>query len=604
MRWLGRSRERAALPESPLGLGDEAPPRTPAGPDAGDDGAVWVEAGAVRVRNPLRLGRWPVIQEAGGGAAALRVNGEMLQGEAVVRAEDEITVDGLGEVLVPGSVDVGVLDGEMAAEVTIRPEVRRIMALEDTDPALRLAVRYVERLVPTGRGLDLPAVREALRQAGVTAEPDTQAVAQALAAPGTAVIVARGRQARPGRSPRLWSVMLPDGEWDVEEWAGGRGLVTDAGVYVEAGQPVVLITPGEPAEDGQTVTGLPLAAVQPRRLAWSLGPGILLSADESTAIAARAGRPEVVIGQDHIHVAVYVADRVTGDVAPGNGPLTFDGDVRIEGGVQAGSTICARGNIEVQGDVAGAQLLAGGHVIVQGAAVGARLAAGASALRYAAALPACHQLASALEQMDRADVAAERVQDLCARLQKALDGGPGSGLTDDVGALHRLLPVLASTAGTLRPDQARLAAGILREAAQIMQRGALRSGVCRIHHLQRCRVDASGAGEVGSAGVYMCEITTMAEAHVEGPVRGGRIRAEGGVRVEEAGSEGEVPTRFDIGTGAVFEAGTVYPGTVVTSGGRSYKFSVETKGIRLTEGDLNGPARQAVPAGPGMLQAV
>lgn len=604
MRWLGRSRERAGLPEPPsVGAGPEPPCVAPNEP-AGADGAVWVEAGTVRVRNPQRLGRWPVVQVDGGTAVAVRVNGEVASGEVVVRAEDDITVDGLGEVLEPGSVEVAISEDEMTAAVTVHPEVRRIVALVDTQPAPRVSVRSVEQTVPTGQGMDLPTVRAALRQAGVTVEPDAHAVAQALAAPGIAVTVAWGRQARPGRSARIWSVVLPNGEHEVEAVADGQAPLSDTSVYVEAGQPMVLMTPGEPTQDGETVTGRPLSAAAVRRLAWSIGPGVLLSADERTAIAARPGRPEVVIGGDHVHVAVYAADRIAGDVTSAGGPLTFDGDVRIEGGVQPGSTICALGNIEVDGDVAGAQLMAGGQVVVRGAAVGSRLVAGASAVRYAAALPSCLHLASALEQTDRPDAAAERIESLCGRLQQALDGGPGSGLTDDVQALHRLLPVLASTAGTLRSDQARVAAGLLRDAAQIMQRGVLRAGACRIHHLQRCRVDASGDVEVGPAGMYMCEIATMGRTDVRGPVRGGRIRADGGVRVQEAGSEGEVPTRFDVGTGAVFEAGTVYPGTVVASGGRSYKFSVETSGIRLTDADLNGPARPLVPVGSGMLQAV
>lgn len=594
MRWLGLGRERSGV-SAPLSGETEAPPKGAVVGDDVSDGAVWVESGVIRVRNPLGVGRWPVLEVAGEGDAIVRLNGEVVQGQAVVRAEDEMTVEGIGEALLPGSVEVQVSADAMAADVTVHPQVRRVISLQEAEPTLRLTLRFAEQLVPIGQATDLGAVREALRKAGVVAEPDARAVAHALATPGTAVTVAWGRPPRVGRTARLWTAVLPDAEHDLDALVDGKAVVAGDGVYIEMGQPVVVVTPGVAPEDGETVTGHPMGAVQTGGFVWSAGPGVLLSADDRTAIAARSGRPEVVISHDHIHVAVYATDRVEGDVTAGTGPLTFDGDVRFEGTLQQGAVICARGNIEVAGDVTGAHLLAGGSVVVHGGAVGSKLVAGGSAMRYAAAAPLCRQLAFALLQSDRANSAPDRVQALCAKLPKALDGGQGSCLTDEVDALHRLLPVLATTAGALRPDQAAAAAGLLGDAAQIMERGALRAGPCSVHHLQRSRVEASGEVTVGSAGVYMSEIVTMDRALVEGPVRGGRIRAERGARVEEAGSEAEVTTRFEIGEGAVFEAGTVYPGTVVTSGGRAYKFSVETKAIRLTGPDLTGPARPGVP---------
>lgn len=594
MRWLGRGRERAAVPAPISGEPEQAPQGKAVGGGA-VDGAVWVDSGAIRVRNPVGVGRWPVLEVAGGAATGVRVNGAAVQGEVVVRAEDELAVEGVGEALLPASIEVHVSPDEMAADVTVHPQVRRVTSLEAAEPALRLTLRFIEQLVPTGLATDLAAVREALRQAGVVAEPDAKAVAQALAAPGTAVAVAWGQQPRVGRTARVWTALQPDAEHALDTLVEGKAVEAADGVYIEVGHPIVVITPGIPPEDGETVTGHPLGAVRSSGFAWSVGPGVLLSADDRTAIAARSGRPEVVLSRDHIHVAVYATDRVEGEVTSAGGPLTFDGDVRFEGAIQRGAVICARGNIEVLGDVTGAHLLAGGRVVVHGGAVGSKLVAGGTAMRYAAAAPLCRQLAAALGQSDRLTAAIERIQALCEKLQKALDGGPDSGLTGEVDALHRLVPVLATTAPTLRPEQAQAAAGLLCDAAQIMERGTLRAGPCRIHHLQRCRVEASGAVTVGTAGVYMSEIVTMDRALVAGPVRGGRVRAERGAWVEEAGSEAEVSTRFEIGEGAVFEAGTVYPGTVVTSGGRSYKFSVETKGIRLAEPDLTGPARPAAP---------
>ena len=596
MRWLNRNHERTGQPESLLELPDSSPEDALAAEGqvgGATDGAVWVETGRVCIRNPQGLGRWPTIWADEDAPAKVRINGQAISSETVVRAEDHVTVEGLGEDVVPGYVDVSLSGDEMEAYVIVQPEVRRVVSVGDASPTLHLHLQFHQHLVPTDRVANARQVILACREAGVFAELDADAVTRALSVPGQSICVARGRRPAPGTPTRVWTVLAPEAWWEPDELATHLPQPDENGFFVEVGEPLAQVRPGQPATRGTTVTGRPLEGPTYSHRGWNLGPGVLLSADQQTAIATQAGRPEVVISRDHVHVAVYASERIDGDISAANGPLTFDGDVRIEGAVQQGSIICARGNIQVVGDVSGARLLAGGNVVVYGAAVGSRLAAGGSAVRYATALPVCQQLASCLELLGRVDMSAERIPTLCARLQKALGDGSGSGLTDDVDALHRLLPVLAATAGSLRPDQAQSVAGLLREAAQLMQRGVLRTGSCRIHHVQRSWVDASGEVKIGSAGVYMSEITTMGRVHVEGPVRGGLIRAEGGVAVEEAGSEAGVPTRFDIGTGAAFEAETVYPGTVVISGGRAYRFSVETKGIRLTEDDLTTAARRS-----------
>lgn len=310
--------ESSPLPteSQPLEPQPEPQPEPPSdGAEVAEPGAVWIEDGALHVRNPTALGHWPTVWVPEG--IDLVVNGEARTGEVVLQAEDRIVVGGQIKEQ-PGRLDVEIsLDG-MAAFVTVHNGLRTAFVLPDMPPDLRIEIRAVRQDEPRPHRFSPGDVVEALREAGVRATPSIALIQQALAAPGTRVQVAEGHPPRSGRSGKVWTVlhgeisMPPESDGDPQFGEGGHPSV-------EIGEPLAQLEPGDVTGPGRTVTGEtvpPLPAWHPTLVA---GPGTLLSADTLTAIAEAPGHPVVEFQGDKVFVSVAPELRIAGHLDEGHG---------------------------------------------------------------------------------------------------------------------------------------------------------------------------------------------------------------------------------------------------------------------------------------------
>lgn len=235
-----------------------------------------------------------------------------------------------------------------------------------------------------GRSADEAMVLAALREQGVVAGVDGDAVHSACAAqPVEQHLVAQGVAAQDGLDARFEEVgvavadraprLNPEGMIDYREH-GAIGLVAP-------GQPLMRRHPATPGIAGFTVRGGDLLPRPGQDLPFAEGlRGVGTRGDDPELLqATMAGMPVRVPCGVNVEPVLEV-DEV--NLATGN--IYFDGTVRVKGDVIQGMKVQATGDVEVAGVVDGSQLEAGGHVIVKGGIIAGALAkaAGTVAARF------------------------------------------------------------------------------------------------------------------------------------------------------------------------------------------------------------------------------
>ena len=598
MRWLAWRGSRGAADAAPAAevAGGAAAPPVAAAPE-GRDGAVWLDGGAVRIRNPEGLGRWPIVRWEPGSALLVTRNGEMVAGpgeggEIVVREGDAITARAPAPEA-HESVEVRLDPDEMAARLTVHPRQERQLHLDATEPGPVLVLRPREERVTRPLRLGPADVTAAIRGAGVVSGIDGRAVEEALRLPGHEVVAARGRTAQVGQAAALWCAAegwrqgpppWPDGRRQTAETPAGEGgfeerlRQTTPVAHAQIGEPVAQVRLGAEARDGETVTGAAIPAAGGWRPALCAATGVMLSPDGRTAIAARPGRPEVVAGPEEVWVAVYPALRVDADLEEDR----FEaGDLWVTGGVPAGRSMRAAGNVQIDAPASEAVIESGGTIRLPSGASRCTLVAGGPGITYAAARPVCADLTAALRDVLGGEPRGpQRVGALAQRLAEIL-AAASVPLDEEVGRLPELLAALAGAACTLRPAQTARLVDVLQEAEGLMGRWSLRRADCLAGHLDQCRVEATGDVLVGTGGAYRTQVAALGALRTAGPLVAATVRAEAGVAAGEVGSERGLATRVTVGAHGYFEAGRVHAGTLLRIGDEPYEFTSAAVDVRL-----------------------
>jgi len=537
------------------------------------DGAVWVEGGVLHVHNPQGLGRWPTVAVPPGGGLELLINSEPRSGDVVLRAEDRVELR-CRVIETLGRADVDVTEDGMVAQVTVQPGQCVRYKAADVPATNHLDLQAIELRESQPRNVTTADVRDALREAGVSSGITEDRIQQALQTPGTPVLVARGRPPVPGRAAGVWTHT----QTEVGPTTAARtpSPPTDSGnarAFVEAGQPVAQLTPGDPAVPGQTVRGEEVTPKQPWQPALVAGPGTLLSADGCTMIAALSGHPVVKIDTEaeRIYATVASERQIPGDVDGATGDIAYDGDVWVAGNVHLGRTVHVTGNAEVSGHVLQGRITAGGGIWIHGGAANALLIAGGPGLTYARTLLLCEEL---LRTMGTTTPPADGVQGrrpaaLAARVRQEL-AGTDIHLDPEVKALAAVLEPFSHSAtlkdtwpGSGGQDLAKLTELAIERMREVLNR----PGDCTVRHLDNTRIEATGNVVVGETGAVRSHITTLGAVRVSGAFRGGTIWALRGARLTSVGGGDETQTRVEIGPHARFQATEVRPGTVVLRGG-------------------------------------
>lgn len=177
------------------------------------------------------------------------------------------------------------------------------------------------------------------------------------------VEIALGQEARQGQNGRIdllfntvndyKPIILEDGSVDYRN----LNIFTE----VRAGDVVAVRIPAEQGIPGKNVLGEAIHAKDGTEAKIPRTKNVNMADDGISLVSTKDGRVELERG------VIVVSDVfvVNGDVDMGIGNIDFRGDVKVSGGIIAGLTIKADGNVEIGGTVEGAEIYAGNDIILR-----------------------------------------------------------------------------------------------------------------------------------------------------------------------------------------------------------------------------------------------
>jgi uncharacterized protein (DUF342 family) len=222
-----------------------------------------------------------------------------------------------------------------------------------------------------GRPFDKPWLRDVLFDNGILHGIQQEAVSDlTMLGKGTNVLLAKGTPAEHGRDAWFEPLAgqddmrgrpkeLPDGTVDFFE----LGTV----VSVEVGQPLLRKHPPTEGTPGKTVTNVTVPARPGRDAAFGpMNASVAVSpSDPLLIVAASSGLPR--FGKSWVKVEPILILKAV-DLSTGN--IRFDGNVIVNGPVQAGLSIWAAGDVIVEGPVEAATIEAGGNIELRAGVIG------------------------------------------------------------------------------------------------------------------------------------------------------------------------------------------------------------------------------------------
>lgn len=303
-----------------------------------------------------------ILRHTAGTAAP--TDADMLAAEAAVAGYGDLALDARALAAAAGRIGKG---ESFSLAVGRRADAEYQVVIAADQMSATLTVIEAQG----GVAADVGGAAEALGARGIVYGLDEKALAAALAAPGTAVTVARGEAALASADGRLETLINLGQIHRPQEDDKGRADFRELGLIhsVAVGTPLLRRHPPQPGRPGRTVLGAEIPAAKPKDVKF---PAHL------DGVAAAPGKPDLLIAEVAGHPVVrrdcvrvdpiLVLPEV--DLASGN--IDFIGAVEIKGDVQTGMKIKAGGSVVIHGTLESAEVDAGGDVEVKGGVIGQR----------------------------------------------------------------------------------------------------------------------------------------------------------------------------------------------------------------------------------------
>lgn len=129
--------------------------------------------------------------------------------------------------------------------------------------------------------------------------------------------------------------------------------------HCKEGELIARMTPPDLGEPGMNVLGEKVSPRDVKRVSLKYGRNISISEDKTELFAQVNGHVSLVGDK------VFVSDVFeVENVGPATGNVTSEGSVMVNGNVQSGYVIEAKGNVHVRGVVEGATIIAGGDIVI------------------------------------------------------------------------------------------------------------------------------------------------------------------------------------------------------------------------------------------------
>lgn len=472
--------------------------------------------------------------------------------------------------------------------IELRPHLRRTLA--DTAPATRLELVVDE--VDTGEAVPShEAAIATLSREGVSFGIDEDAVAQAVAWPGSEAVVAAGVAPVPPTDASIQ--LLVD-------------LATARVSGVPAGTLLARRIPPQPGKPGTDVSGARIEPEEPGDASVNVGDGARCSDDGLLVFAAIDGWP--VLDGDVVSV---LAERIVADLDRTTGGLDVWGNLIVTGSIE-GIDVSASGRVTVQGNVVRAGLSSGRAMEVRGACMSSTLHAGLAPEPLHEPLQVLRQLPARLERLARhvdelLAAAAGREQDLPVAIalrlvmnevdpeaanimlessSLLLHAGPGySLLADEVICMHQRLTTAVPgefERWHLDVERSRLEALVARIGRLVEEPATM-----QVAGTQASELTAAGHVTVVGTGMFSTHVLAhggFTATSAKTVIRGCTIESDGHVSVAELGSPRGASTSIELRETGTLSALHVHGGTTIRRGGESYWFREERTHVKVGDG--------------------
>jgi uncharacterized protein len=186
--------------------------------------------------------------------------------------------------------------------------------------------------------------------------------------PANMETIAKAKQVRHGRDGKLdFKIELGSKKVEVTDEDGNVDF-RDLNLIKEifSGQEIATTNPPDLGEDGETVQGKAISAIQGKKAKFRLGKNVNYDEDKNIIYATSDGHVEFLEPLISVHEEFVVNQDV--DFTIGN--LSFIGSLAINGNVPSGFTMNAGKNITIQGTCSASNLSAKGDIAVESGIIG------------------------------------------------------------------------------------------------------------------------------------------------------------------------------------------------------------------------------------------
>jgi len=258
----------------------------------------------------------------------------------------------------------------MSGQVNNNPS--EVMPPIDAQATVQVSVNKMEASVIMtgaqygGTPITLELLQAAIAQKGVVYGTKLDYLKELALNPvyGDYKVIAEGKPPVTGENAKIIYHVRLERDLRPKENPDGSVNFRDLGLIESVDKDAILCekTPAAPGTPGTDVFGGSISAKTGRDIAMPAGKNTYMSNDKLSLFASIDGQVEFINNK----VTVLDTFTVEGDVSTSTGDINFPGNVVIHGGVSAGFTVHASGNIDITDIVESANIMAGGNIIIRG----------------------------------------------------------------------------------------------------------------------------------------------------------------------------------------------------------------------------------------------
>lgn len=568
------------------------------------NGKVWVDSGTIHCIDPandkekLMVHIPPMI--------LLYKNNELMKDKGTISESDQLKVDFKNEEI-ETKWKIEILKNRLAAVIKVEPGTKTFYKLRDQKPAREITLEATKTIAPN-LTLTPEDIQQKLKSMGISVGIQEDQIEQACKTENKSeFIIAKGENPVEGKNGWLeYLVEINEGKTFKERKDGsidyreGRDIPS-----VTAGTTIAIIHDPIEGMDGTSVKGEVIhpKSVLPLNVKAGSGAQIIDHQIKATSV----GRPSVQKRGNTAILTVLPKLEHKGDVSLESGNLKFNGDIFISGNVDEHMKIMAAGYIEIRGTVSEAKIKAGQSIIHYSNVISSEIIAGnnnkvivekrteltdilnnliaiqhdlqqlkhnpsfVNVINKEGIMPVLkvlikskymsfvNKLTNFMKGFDsELEILNADWQNLFKRLQTIF-------ITMD----DKMLPVLDNF------DQIVENMTHLIELSNMEEIGV----IAQMPSALNSNIYSSGDVKIIKQGCYNCSIHAQGSVEINGFIRGGRLFAGQGAKIEEAGSKGGTPTLICVPHDQIITIKNVFSETTIQIGKKVYQFTKDMTNI-------------------------